>query len=83
MFAFPLPRPLVPGVVMGENVSQASAARPPLTALAESDACVLVPDDWFVAMTDVRNLTQSISDSGGRPEVHINESFVRGLSRMC
>jgi hypothetical protein len=85
MFAFPPTRPLVRGVVMGENVSQATAACPSFTALADSGACVLVPDDGFVAITDTdaRNLTQPISDSESRPKVHINESSVRGLSRMC
>ena len=47
---------------MGKNFYEALEARPRFTAVADVDAYVQVPDDWFIAVTDIRNSTSAIEE---------------------
>jgi len=68
---------------MGENFYEAMEARPQFAALADADAYVPAPDDWVVAVTDIRNSTQAIDDGQYREVNLVGASSIISILNLA
>jgi len=68
---------------MGKNFYEALEARPQFAALADPNAYVPAPDDWCVAVTDIRNSTQAIDDGQYREVNLVGASSIISILNLA
>ena len=68
---------------MADNFYEALEARPQFTAVAEPDAYVSAPDDWRIAVTDIRNSTQAIKDGQYRAVNLVGASSIISILNLA
>ena len=68
---------------MNETFYEALEARSQFSAVAEPDAYVAAPDDWLIAVTDIRNSTEAIENGHYREVNLVGASSIISLLNLA